>query len=549
MADRRTRSSLSTAARLVAVLLALLMVAAACGGDDDDSAGGDDDSPETTEAGDTTGTTAEEGTPKSGGSITIGLESDVSTLDPGKQLAQPADKDIALAVYDPLLNWDDEGKNVPYLATDFKSNESLDEWTITLPEGVKFHDGTDFNADAVVTHFKRLQDPATGSPSLTDVQKITEITAPDPTTVVFKLEGPDVAFPNLLSGTVGYIESPAAVAKFGPDYPLNPVGTGPFKVTEFTPGSQVVVEKNPDYWKTDDDGNQLPYLDKITFRPIPDSKVRLQSIQAGDVDLIQTADTSTVVEAEEDDNLVIQKVTGSSSTIVLLNQTKPPFDNPKARQAVAYATDKDAINDVVWAGTRTPSYSAFAPGDAYFNEDAASQYRYDPDKAAALVEELGGLKFKLECIPTPEATQLLELQQQMYEQAGMDVEIATQEQGAYVAKIFGTKDYEAACFRNNQLADPDQLYGGIVCGGEGNLVGYCNEKVDAALEKGRSTDDFEERKKQYDIIQEQTSKDIVTITLAYDIFGNIHTKQVKGLPTPEKNSLGAIKPAYLWLDA
>jgi peptide/nickel transport system substrate-binding protein len=532
----------------MALLAGLLLVAAACGGGGD---GGGDDATGGTDApasGNNGGVAeADPSAITMGGTLTFGTESDVASLMPGVA-AQPSDRVIGLGIFDPLMSYDEESNLVPYLAKSLEGSEDLLTWEMELNSPVTFHDGTPLNAEAVVKHFDRLKDPATGCPCQQTVSIIVSMEMPDGPTgqrVVFHLDAPNVVFGELLAGSSGWIESPTAIAADPQGFETSPVGTGPFVLAEFTPGDRVVLQKYPDYWKTDEAGNQLPYLDELIVRPIPDSSQRLASLEAGDIDMFQTATSDVVIQAEEK-GFAAQKISGSSSTIILMNESKPPFDDVRARQALAYAINKDAMNERVYGGVRVPSYSSFPLDSPYYNPDGEAP-KYDPDKAAALVEELGGLSFKLECIPTPESQQLLELTQQMGEAVGMDIELGTQEQGQYVNRIFSKSgDYEAACFRNNHFADPDQIRSGLTTDDPANLIFYSNPEVDQLLQDAKATGVFEERKAAYDQIQEITAEEVPIITLMYDLFGNVYDAERAGPPPPgEPNSLGAIKPGYL----
>jgi peptide/nickel transport system substrate-binding protein len=528
--------------RIIAVLLALVFVAAACGGDDGGSAGGDDGGTD----GEETTTTVSDAKPVKGGELIFGTESDVATLAPG-EAAQPSDKVITLGIYDPLTTYVD-GKIEPFLAESIEANDDLTEYTIVLRDGITFHDDTPLNADAVVKHFQRLQDPATACPCLDTVKIIESMDTPDGPeglTVVFHLATPSVAFPDTLAGSSGYIESPTAAAA-GVNFKTDGVGTGPFELESFTAGESTVLVANPDYWGTDEDGVQLPYLDKLTIVPIPDSGQRVAALETGDIDIFQTADSKTVKQAE-DAGFAAQKISGSSSTIILMNHDKPPFDDVKARQALAYVIDKDLINERAYDGVRVPSYSGFALDSAYYNPDAGTP-QHDPEKAAELVEELGGLKFTLVCIPTPESELILNIIKQLGEEAGMEIELEFQEQGAFVNRMFSKNgDYEAACFRSSHFIEPDAIRPGLTTGDAGNLVFYSNPDVDRLLDEARQTADFDERKAAYDEVQEITSEDVPLITTLYDLFGNVYDDSRVGPPPPgEPNSLGAIKPGYLF---
>lgn len=536
MTDRRR------SAWLVAVLLVLSLVAAACGGDDDDT------SADRPDQGDNSGRVTDEGgTPVPGGSLVFGQESDVATLDVAKNLAQPADRNISLAVYDTLMAYNDDGDLEPFLAESIEAADDLTSYTIKVRSGVVFHDDTPLNADAVIAHFDRLKDPATASTWKTDADAIASMEKVDDLTVKFTMTGPNVGFPDVLAGTVGLIESPTAVQKEGADFGQRPVGTGPFKLTEFIPGDRVVVEKNPKYWRKDANGTQLPYLDRIVFRPIPDTKQRINALRAGDVDMIQTADASTIKQGE-DAGMEVQRISGSSSTVLLFNHQRPPVDDVKVRRALAAAIDKEAINDVVWDGTREVANSAFSPDSGYFIKTPEAP-TYDPEEAEKLLAEYGKpVSVTLECINTPESQQLLQLVEQMWEAVGVDVRLIFTEQGQFVNKIFGTKDYVTACFRSNQFADPDQLYTTYKTGSPANVLNYSNPEMDAALEEGRATADIDERKKAYAKVQRISAETVPAVTFAYDLFSNIYKPTVHGLPVPEAKSLGAIKTATIWIE-
>ena len=530
--------------RLLALLLGLVLVAAACGSDSDDGASeGDGDGAEET----TTTTEEPARQPKKGGEITFGVESQVSSLMPGVA-AQPADMVIALGIYDPIMIYED-GQVVPHLAESLESNDTLDVWELTLRDGITFHDGTPLNAEAVVKHFQRLQDPATACPCADTVSTIQSMEMPDGPEglkVTFTLANPNVAFDNMLAGSSSFIPSPTSLEQLGDAFANQPVGTGPFKLAEFRAGERVVLEANENYWKTDENGIQLPYLDKITFLPIHQGSQRVTALQSGQIDIFQTAASDTIAQAEEM-GFAAQKISGSSSTIVLFNTSKPPFDDVRARQAFAYAINKDVINDRVYDGVRVPSYSGFATDSPYFNPDAQTP-EYDPEKAKALVEEVGGMKFTLSCINSEESNDILRISEQMLEAVGMEVELEMQEQGTYVQRIFSKGgDYEAACFRSSHFIEPDAIRPGLTTGDAGNLTFYSNPEVDQLLDEARQTSDFETRKDLYFRVQEITTEEIPVFTFLYDLFGNVYNDEVVGPPPPgQPNSLGLIQVGLLY---
>ena len=480
--------------------------------------------------------------------MTFGADGDVATLMPG-EVGLAGDRLIALGIYDPLMSYDDDNKLVPYLAKSLEASDDLLTWDMELNSGVVFHDDTPLNAESVVKHFNRLKDPATACSCLDTVQIIESMDMPDGPTglrVVFRLAAPTVAFGETLSGSSGYIESPTAIDKDPEGFNTKPVGSGPFVLTELARSERVVLTKWAKYWKQDAAGNQLPYLDKLTVIPIPDPSQQLNALKTGDVQMFGTPQ-SNIVKQAEDDGFAAQRVSGSGSTMIMLNNSKPPFNDVKARQALAYAIDKSVINERVYDGVQVESHSLFAVDSPYYNENAGTP-EYDPDKAKALVDELGGLEFTLECIPE-QGQGFLEIVKAQGEAVGMKISLKTQEKAAFVDRLFGKGgDYEAACFANAIFIEPDQIRPSLTTGDAQNLSFYSNEEVDRLLDEGRKTAVFEERKAAYDKVQEIIGEEIPSITLVYPLFGNVYDKTKVGPPPKsEPNTTGGIKPGYLHL--
>ncbi|MEJ7583360.1 MAG: ABC transporter substrate-binding protein [Acidimicrobiales bacterium] len=539
--------------RVVAIALALLVVAAACSNDD----GGGSTSPTTTgkEKGDAKASSdfnqpEFEGTPADGGSITFGVESNIATLDPAGNLAQPSDIDVALAIYDQLITYDDKGAFAPSLATEWTNTDDLKTWTFTLRTGVTFHDGTPFNADSVVKHFERLKDPATACACAPQVEDITSIEATDDSTVVFTLAEPNAFFMSLLTGAVGYIASPTATEKFGADYPRNPVGTGAFSLPDY---DALVLKKNPDYWRKDAKGKQLPHLDEIKVQPIPDARGRYNSLLSGDVDIVQTADTATVVDAVQEGSLKIQKVNGTSAVITIFNLRKPPFDDVRLRLATAHALNRDQLNRVLYKGSRQPALSPFPPESPFYDE-SIKWPEFNQEKARKLIAEVKADgwdgTYTTTCIATDESRRGLAQTQAMGKAVGAKSTLEFKDQGAYVNEVFSEDPpFQVGCFRSPQSADADGFYEGLHSEGANNVLGYENATVDKALEDIRRTTDAAEHKRLLAIVQKQIVKDVPTFPILFDLFANIHTDKVSGLAVPRPNSLGAIDFANLYLKA
>lgn len=490
-----------------------------------------------------------QGTPRKGGTLTFGIESSVLSLDPGGKMIQPADLTVGLALYDSLVEYDAKGRTTGGLAESFSSSDGLTTWTFKLRSGIKFGDGTPFNADAVKKHIERLKTLPQCS-CASDIGKIKEVDTPDDLTVVFHLVEPNVAFPVFLTNSPGFVPSPTQVEKYGNEYGTHPMGAGPFRLVSM--GDSIVVERNPNYWRTDKDGSKLPYLDGITFKPLSDTNTRLQAVQAGSVQIMQTADTGNLVEARKDKKLVVQAVTGSSSTILILNQKKPPFNDPRAREALNLSIDRDGLNQQAYQGARVPAYGFIPPIDPYYDANPDGQLPpYNPEEAKRLIKELKAegkpVDFGALCISTPEATLDFQVLKAQAEKVGVKITLNQLDQTVFVNKMLsGDGDFQVACFRSPQIPDPNDVTSAVVTGGSLNIGSISNPAIDKAMTAGRSTTDFDKRKAQYDIVQREMAKEAVVIPLLFDLYGNIHGANISGLERPWPNSLGLINAGYLY---
>jgi len=541
---------------LVGLFLVLALVATACGGNKSDGS-----STATTTAGtDTTVGSKDgapvgfneadfEGTPRQGGAITFGVESQTASLDPAGNLAQPSDVDMALAIYDPLIAYDDKGNLAPSLATKWENSPDLKTWTITVRSDVKFQDGTPFNADSVTKQFERFKAPATACTCKEQVAPVKSVTTKSATEVVFVLDTPNAFWSSTLAGILGLIASPTATAKWGKDYARHPVGTGPFSLPSY---DAQVLKRNPNYWQKDANGVQLPYLDQITVKPIADATVRLSSLESGDVDIVQTADTGNIVSVvkSKSTTLKVQKITGSSSTIVLFNMKKAPFNDVRIRQAFAYALDRAQINLVQYEGSRQPAYGPFPPDSPYYVDAKAPHFDLAKAKQLVAAAKADGVptSYQAVCIPTGESRKILGLVKEQMAKAGLTQTNEFLDQGTLVNQVFTkTGNYQASCFRSPQIANADGLYNSLVTGQSTNVMFYSNAKVDKALNDIRLTTDNARQVSDLKDVQLQIAKDVPTIPLLYDLFGNIYSTKVSGLPVPEPWSLGAIKFTTLYL--
>ena len=280
----------------LAIPLTLAFVAASCGSDDSSSDG--DTGSETTEAPDATdgedggepaatvpdvdtSVAPEDAEAVYGGTVTIGLEADATGLRPWEDSCSSPCYNIMRSIYDPLTDQTAEGTYEPFLAESIESNEDFTVWTMTLRPDVTFHNGTLLTAQTIADMFPIQLAGAAGQSGITGAS-LEGVTAVDELTVEYTLSAPNVAFPaRSATAPIGFPFDPAAAAADPVGYSTAPIGTGPFVIANRDQDNETIVERNPDYWYTDTDGNQLPFLDSISFRPIPDEGTRLDALDLG----------------------------------------------------------------------------------------------------------------------------------------------------------------------------------------------------------------------------------------------------------------------------
>jgi ABC-type transport system substrate-binding protein len=302
---------------------------------------------------------------------------------------------------EPLFVTDNNYEVKGFLGESIEANEDSTLFTIKVREGITFTDGTPLNADAVIDNLNRTFGGLLVSGYMKDIAK-----NPDGTLVTEKLD--DYTFtiatgkngdpsqplswpllPYALATQPGFIASPTWLAAADADSSLEakPVGTGPFIVQEYLTGDRMTVTRNPDYWRTDEAGNQLPYLDEIEFRVIPDAQARRAALEAGDVDLLATADPTVVGPLQENSDFVtlVQNIQ-SETAYVMLHLTKPQFQSREVRCALIQAVDKEDLINTVYGGYPEPSNGPFTPGQDGYLEDTGLP-EYDPEAAAAAIEE------------------------------------------------------------------------------------------------------------------------------------------------------------------
>lgn len=357
---------------------------------------------------------------RAGGTFTFGQSGDAAVIDPWN-VTDGNSLQVTEQIYDTLVDYEPTGfKIVPRLATKWEKSADGTQWTFTLREGVKFHDGTDFDAEAVVFNFERGRNTKhqyRGKPIADQYQYyesmwngfdndsvITKVEAVDKKTVRFTTKTPFAPFlANMGMNTFGIV-SPKSV-KDDPDNWATPgskgaAGTGPFV---FKPGGwqkdqQITLERNPSYWQKDSQGQQLPYVDKVVIRFVKDTQARLAELKAGTLDAAHLFSPADIPTVKGDPNLQIIPRPSFNVAYLGVNHTKAPLDKVDVRKAVAMAINKKAIAETIYGGAARPASQFLPPGIGMVGYDDAVKdfYPYDPDQAKKLLQQAGATNLKLD---------------------------------------------------------------------------------------------------------------------------------------------------------
>ncbi len=396
---RAVRASRSV--RTVAALATLALVVAACGSDDDPSDGGSPDPTDAPPADTSTGSDAagtgdaggNGGEAVDGGDLTYAIDTTLSRLDPNTAAAAQ-DARMMRQIYDSLVALDD-GVPVPWLATEWSVSDDGLEYTFTLRDDVVFHDGTALDAEAVCFNFDRIADPAAGSIfAIGAIGPFENCDAPDATTVVITLASPYAPFlANLSSPFLGIISPTGLEAAGSPEnFSLNPVGSGPFAFGSYTTDDRLVLERYDAYaWPPANAEHEGPaHLDSITFQIIPDATVRLGSLRNSDVQAIGNVPETDAASLADDDDLGFYAQAQSGAPYQLFfNTERPPWSDPAVRVAVRSGLDLDTITDALFFGVYERAWTPLAPSTPGYDDSLEGSWDFDPDGAAAALDEAG----------------------------------------------------------------------------------------------------------------------------------------------------------------
>ena len=502
---------------------------------------------------------APEPEPVYGGTLVFALESETTAgWNPITTSAATSGHIVLRQLYDPLVIEGADGEAIPFLLESFSPNEDHSEWTFTLRPGITFHDGLPVNSAALARH---LDEMTMGTLTRLAVEEaaVQRYEIIDDLSLKVILGKSFADFPLGFTSAGGFLASPA-MYDLGPDSARNPIGTGPFMLEEWVEHEVTRLVRNPNYWRTDAEGRQLPYLEAIEFRPVEDDEARFNTLRSGEVDASVDNGGRRVQEYSEGFKAHWQGEQYSATTYVQMNTTKPPFDNVEFRRALAQCTDRQTLNTLIWDG-QPPATGPFSPGTPGYLEDSGFP-DYDPAAGRAVIERLGAPSFDITTTITSLDLLQAELLVQMWGECGLDVSINQMLQTeAVTAAVFGNfsvfmavnhSGYSLAMERfwwHSGYAFPPPLPAI-------NFGRVADPRIDAALDEVITTDDEQRQRELSEEVNRAFADGVYNIWLYHSrwlIATHSHVYGIDNLTLPEgeehpKVFLGRVFLAEAWLD-
>jgi peptide/nickel transport system substrate-binding protein len=474
------------------------------------------------------------------GTLVVGLVAEPVNLDPA-QVTDLNSGRVGRRIVETLVTFPEESTQVvPGLAESWTVSKDGLRYTFKLRRGITFHDGTPFDAEAVKFSIERQFNPEHPANKLGKYPfanyffgNLKAVEVVDPSTVEFVLKEPRASFVTVMTSAAASIVSPTAVRKFGQDYAVQPVGTGPFKFASWERGQRVVLEKNPNYWR-------FPVkLDRVVYRPIVEDQARLTELLTGALDLIVGTPPDYVGQLESNPKITLVKQVGAHVWYLGINNQKKPFDDKRVRQALNFAVNKEAIVRDVLKGTGSLSAGPVLP-KTWGADGGLKPYAYDPERARKLLAEAGVPNGFSTTLWVPESGSGMQspvamstVIQSNLKAIGVTVTLQTMEWGAYLAKL---RSKEQELFALSWMAgneDPDMVMYPLLHSSQWTPNGpnralYKNDKFDELLHQARLTTDEKKRAELYRQAQRILVDDAPWIFVDHEIQTAAHVKRVQG---------------------
>jgi len=537
MGDRSVSSRRLRVGALAVVAL-MAMMATACGSSSDN---GSSVAPATT--------VLDEGTPKAGGTLKVGITADQDGYNAASARWDPVGNLVGSTIYDSLMKFGADRKVEPNLAQSVTSNAEGTVWTITMRPNITFHDGTPADAAAVKLNIDtRKADPLAGAA----LDPVDEVVVTGPLTAEVHMNQPWFGYDATLAAQGGYLVAPATINDTSAD--AEPIGTGPFSFVSWSKGNSIKVKRNESYWQSG-----KPYLDAVEFKIVPDQTALMSAVRTGDVDMVMTDDSTSIKTLRSSSDLRSVEDVNAETAYVQMNEATAPFDNAHARRALAYATDQQSLIDSVGQGIGLPADSPYT-ADSQWRVADPKYVTYDAEKAAAELQAYTAdtgqskLSFTLKLSTGGAFPQVAVALQAQWAAVGIDAQIGEEEQVSFLADSF-LGNYQASIFRNFGYVNPDSNYlfwSSTTAKGIGTgSINFTQTKVpaiDEGLNGARASNDDTARKQYYDQVQQALNQELPYVWLYHVVWALGARPNVGGLSEPQSLGFGRTDAKPWWTD-
>ena len=467
--------------------------------------------------------------------LRIGLQSDADVLDPD-QSRTFVGRIVYASLCDKLVDITPELEIIPQLATGWSWNDDNTQLTMQLRDDAVFHDGTPFDADAVVRNIDRSQN-LDESRRKSEVASIESVEATGPHEVVFTLAQPDATLLAQFADRAGMMVSPTAAEEAGAEFGLNPICSGPYAFRERVAQDRIVLEKFDDHWNADEH-----HFDTVTFLPIPDTTVRFANLRSGDIHVLERLATQDIPAAEADDGVNVTTATSLGYQGITFNvgngdkAANPWGEDKRLRQALSYAIDREALNQVAFEGAFVPGNQPFPPTSPWYDADHPVEAR-DVEKAKALLAEAGyadGIDLEVQVPNTNVPLQVMQIIQAMAAEAGINISLTSKEFATLLSDQTAG-DYTASQIGWSGRVDPDgNIHQFVTTEGGINDSGFSDPAVDEALDGARTSNDAATRKQSYDAARDVLIDEAPLVYLYHESWVTALDSDIEGfVPYPD----------------
>jgi ABC-type transport system substrate-binding protein len=477
--------------------------------------------------------------PKRGGTLTIGTTFQVLGFDPFTiKTTTFTTVMVGGMIFGSLYGIDEKGQQYASQALSAEASEDGLTWRVKLRPGMRFSDGSPYDADAIAKHWARVLDVSRNQAFAEYIAAYKEVVAIDPLTVEFRMKYPWPAFGPLLSydNFIGWVMPAQHEASAAADLNRKPIGAGPYMLEDWNQDGGMVLVRNPHYWNPD-----AQHFDKIIVKYIPDENSRYAAVQAGDID-VTSGTQQQIQDARKNPALQVVRQEATGAFYTLFNTAQPPLDDLRVRQALALAIDRTAYKKVILSDEGDMAKS-FWGKDSPWHCDV-DYPEYDVAEAQRLLKDYGKpVRIKLQVAAFPIAVLVGELYQSFWKKVGVEAELVQVQVGpSYTGPVFAG-NFQAVLWDAPDLPDPDRQVSPFRSGAGAN-VSHANDRIlDDAIDRGRTAMNADARKAAYCDFAREFNKDLPGLLGDQHIYYAIARAKLHVSP---KLTWGRYRPAEDW---